>query len=502
MDSELLQEILACPSLPSLPAVAVRVLELTSNPDVRMDELARTIQADQALSAKILRTVNSSFYGLRKRCVSIDKALVLLGLGPVKSLVLGFSLVSALGKDKDSDFDFVDYWRRGLNTAVAGKLIADGCGFGCSDEAFLAGLFQDMGMVACYRAMGKRYSDVVATVGRNHAALFRAEVQAFEIHHAEIGAALAESWRLPADLVIPVKYHERPTACPTEQSRTVRCVAMGNLIHAVLLSEDPTDGLREAYKRGEQWLGLTPEVVDGLIRETGVAARELGSLFELDTAGLPNAEEVLARADRQLIEMARSGGIESYAIRELSGVLTGDDGHDPLTGMLSRDAFGQAVRKAYPSARAGEIELSIVQFAVDGLKELLSQHGQHVQDEVVLGTAVMLLKRFEPMGGVVARVTETDFAVILPRVSRRTAADAAQVVCDQFASSVRGWLPDAPEAGRLIKISGGVATVDKETGAVFTTPELLVEATSRAVQAARGAGGSCVRSFVPRAKAA
>ena len=72
---------------------------------------------------------------------------------------------------------------------------------------------------------------------------------------------------------------------------------------------------------------------------------------------------------------------------------------------------------------------------------------------------------------------------------------------EQFRAAL-DTLPEAPEAGRLIKISGGVATVDKETSAVFATPELLVEATSRAVQAARGAGGACVRSFVPRAKAA
>ena len=501
MDSELLQDILSCSSLPSLPAVAVRVLELTSDPDVRMDELAKTIQADQALAAKILRTVNSSFYGLRKRCTSIDKALVLLGLGPVKSLVLGFSLVTAVGKDGGEGFDFLDYWRRGLETAVSGKLLADCCDLPCADEAFLAGLFQDIGMVAMHRAMGERYEEILSKITR-HAELVRAEIKAFESHHAEIGAALAESWRLPAELVVPVRFHDRPTACPTEYSMTARCVAVGNLIHEVLIAEDPTEALRELYQRADRLLNLNEEETDRLVREAGEAARELGSLFELDTSSMPNPKDVLARADRQLIQMARERQIESFAVRELAGVLSGDKGRDPLTGLLDRDSFAKAVRKAFPEASGGAIDLSVAQFAVDGLSDILARYGQPAQDEVVLGTTVMLLRTFEPMGGIVARVNDTDFAVVLPGTNRRAASDAAQTVCDQFAPALVRWLPDAPDADRTVRVNAGVATVDAETAGAFQSPDLLVAATSRAVQAARGAGGACARVFVPRNKAA
>jgi two-component system, cell cycle response regulator len=501
MDSELLQNILNCSNLPTLPAVAVRVLELTADPDVRMDELASTIQADQALSAKILRTVNSSFFGLRKPCTSIDKALVLLGLGPVKSLVLGFSLVMAVGKDNDAGFDYVSYWRRGLETAVSGKLVADGCGFTCGDESFLSGLFQDIGMVAMFRALGARYGEVVAGV-KDHSDLARAEIDAFETDHAEIGAILAASWKLPSELVVPLKFHDRPTACPTDYSKTARCVALGNLVHAVLIAEEPTEPLRELYKRGEQWLGLKEEAIDELVKEAAKAARELGSLFELDTSSMPNPTDVLARADRQMIKMTREKQFDSYAIRELSGVITGDMGRDPLTGVMDRDAFGQAVRTAHPVATSGQIDLSIAQFAIDGLKSMLEAHSQEAQDEVVLGTTIMLQRAFEPMGGIVARVNDTDFAVVLPRTGRRGAGNTAQAVCDQFLASVRQWLPNINDADRLVRINAGVAYIDADTRGVFVSPELLVEAASRAVQAARGAGGGVVRVFVPRAKAA
>lgn len=501
MDSELLHDILNCPDLPSLPAVAVRVLDLTGDPDVRMDELAKTIQSDQALAAKILRTVNSSFYGLRKRCTSIDKALVLLGLGPVKSLVLGFSLVTGVGRQDGSGFDYMGYWRRGLETAVSGKIIADARGFDCADEAFLAGLFQDVGMIAMLRALKERYAKVLGACP-GHAALARAEIKAFEASHAEVGAVLAASWKLPPELVVPVRFHDRPTACPTEYSRTARCVAVGNLVHTVLVADDPTEPLRDLYRRAEQWLGMDEQSVDELILSAGEAARELGSLFELDTGTMLNPRDVLARADRRLIEMARGKQIESYAVREMAGVLAADSGRDPLTGLLDRESFGKAVRKVFPAASAGDMDLSVAQFAVDGLDAVLASHGPALQDETVLGLTVALLRSFEPMGGLVARVTETDFAVVLPGTGRRAASDAAQSVCDQFPDGLTRWLAGAPDAAASVRISAGVATLDAETARLFVNPELLVGACSRAVQAARGAGGGCARVFVPRSSAA
>ena len=108
MRKDVLEEILSCPSLPSLPAVAVRVIELTSDPNVRLSDLGEMIETDQGLTTKILRTVNSSYYGLRQKCANIQKALVMLGLNPVKSLALSFSLVSAVQDgESEGEFDFV-----------------------------------------------------------------------------------------------------------------------------------------------------------------------------------------------------------------------------------------------------------------------------------------------------------------------------------------------------------------------------------------------------------
>src|SRR5262249_3832394 len=158
---------------------------------------------DQALAAKILRTVNSSFYGLRRPCSTINQALVMLGLSTVKSLALSFSLVASLGAGAHEEFDFVSYWRRGLYTAVAARLTPEAAGILQDGEASLGGLLQDAGRVAMPKALGRKSLHVLLSANP-HRELARLELAAFETQHPEVGAMLAQRWKLPPDLVMPV----------------------------------------------------------------------------------------------------------------------------------------------------------------------------------------------------------------------------------------------------------------------------------------------------------
>src|SRR5271154_4534690 len=124
MTSDLSERIRKCPNLPSLPAIAMQVLELTQKADVDIAEIARLISKDAALSGKILKTVNSSFYGRSQHVSTISHALVILGLQSVKTLVLGFSLVTSLNKNKGKGFKHVLYWRRSLYAATAARTLA------------------------------------------------------------------------------------------------------------------------------------------------------------------------------------------------------------------------------------------------------------------------------------------------------------------------------------------------------------------------------------------
>src|SRR5881275_3717173 len=125
MNDKLLQRIKQCPSLPSLPSIAMQVLSLAQSDDVDIAEIARIISKDPALSGKILRTVNSSFYGRSQHVSTISHALVILGLQSVKALVLGFSLVPSLTKNKSKDFNHLLYWKRSIYAATAARSLAE-----------------------------------------------------------------------------------------------------------------------------------------------------------------------------------------------------------------------------------------------------------------------------------------------------------------------------------------------------------------------------------------
>ena len=123
MNQQLADKIRQCPTLPSLPAIAMQVLELAQRADVDIAEIARLISKDPALSGKILRTVNSSFYGRSQAVSTISHALVILGLQSVKTLVLGFSLVTNLSKTKGNGFKHLEYWRRSIYSATAARTL-------------------------------------------------------------------------------------------------------------------------------------------------------------------------------------------------------------------------------------------------------------------------------------------------------------------------------------------------------------------------------------------
>src|SRR3982750_278433 len=112
MNDQLLAKLKNVSLLPSLPAIAIKVLDLTRQPNVGVADVAKVISNDAALSAKVLRTVNSSFYALPTRVSTINHAASLLGLQSIKTLALGFSLVSSFNSDKSKAFDYNRFWRQ------------------------------------------------------------------------------------------------------------------------------------------------------------------------------------------------------------------------------------------------------------------------------------------------------------------------------------------------------------------------------------------------------
>ncbi|GMV24396.1 MAG: hypothetical protein AMXMBFR58_04270 [Phycisphaerae bacterium] len=494
MEAALLEEVLACPSLPSLPAVAVRVIELTGDRNVSLKELADTIQNDQGLSAKVLRTVNSSYYGLRTRCATINKALVLLGLGPVKALALGFSLVASQQIDPRSGFDLVAYWRRGLYTAVASKSIAEAAQKSFADEAFLAGLLQDIGMMAMFQALGSRYKEVLQATGGDHGKLVRLELESLDMQHPEVGAMLAERWRLPKELVMPVRFHERPTAAPVECADIVRCVALGNIAHDVLTEPDPSQALKRLYAKAEQWFKITPSTMDDTLKVVGQAAKEMSALFKLDTGAAQDVEQVLSRAHAQLSQIRPPMSTNPASEDGLAKLLASDGNVDPLTGAMARSAFDTAIKWAFGVCKTQGGGVGLVQVSVDCLEQATARGGNELGDQVLVGVATLLHKHFIPLGGVVCRLNGGLFSVVLQGVARPAIIRATDEFRIDLERGWPGWRTQTGVAADGMAVSVGVASRDPQEPTGVGSPSELIIAAARAIQKCREEGAAGVRT--------
>jgi diguanylate cyclase (GGDEF)-like protein len=493
MNQDMLERILRCPNLPTLPTVAVRVIELTQNVNVSMDDLTATIQNDQGLAAKILKTVNSSFYGLRRPCASISQALVMLGLSSVKTLALSFSLLQSF-EGADDEFDHVAYWRRGLYTATAAKLIAREAGLPQEEEAFLGGLLQDVGVMAMYMALGRSYLKVILQADSDHRKLARFELAALELQHPDVGAMLVQRWKLPAELVMPVKYHERPTAAPSAYAELVRCVGLGNLAHDVLTDGDSAASLVAFRERAQQWFEIDAPAADALILRLGEAVKELSALFRVKTGLIPEADAILARAKEQIDILASSNGREQAQGSSLGSLVNDGDEFDPLTGVYSREVWLRKIEAAFEESGVDGRSLTCVLLSIDRFDEAARTCGNECADTVLVEAAALIQATFDPLGGLVGRCENAAFGVLISSVDRTQAARLALEIGASIEAQARSWCT----GGWRVTVSIGAATMEAGSRARFQRAATLVAAAHKAMTAAAGAGGNCVRTLSER----
>ncbi|MEO1584460.1 MAG: HDOD domain-containing protein [Planctomycetota bacterium] len=489
MDQELLEEVLSCPTLPSLPAVAVEVIEQTRDPEVKLEHLAKTIENDQGLASKVLRTVNSSYYGLRQKCATIRQALVVLGLSAVKSLALGFSLVSSVDRSDDA-FDFDEYWRRGLFTAVAARSITRAAGCAHEDEAFLAGLLQDIGMAALHASLGSRYTALIDQTGGDHRKLCRFEIAELELQHPDLGAMMAQRWKLPEELVLPVKYHERPSAGPVGAiGDLVRAVGLGGILAEALLATEPLPAMRRFRSKAKDWFNLGNEQVDEIVAEVTTGTKEMASLFDIDAGEIPDAEQLVAQARDQAVEIAIEAPPVPSDDSGMDALLIDSPRYDSVTGLVNDQAFASLYSSMFDAVVKDAEPLSVVRLILKREGENASAKTADV-NRLVVGAATLLRKHFEHAGAVIARTGPMSF-IVASTVNRSVATRTAEAFRQEFSGASESW-------GTPASVTLGVATRDAETVEVFDRPTVLQAAAVQALKAAAASGGGCVKFFTPR----
>lgn len=183
-------------TLPSPSGIGMKILTLTQHEDYSTQEIAAVIQADPALTGRLLKLANSAESGSREKIVTVGEATMRLGVRAVRNVALGFSLVSANRQGTCRGFDYDRYWADSLARAVAAQRIAEVCRLGVPAEAYVAGLLSRIGCLAFACVYPDEYAVIQESV-QGEGERLGAERAKFAITHAEIGACMLGDWGLP-----------------------------------------------------------------------------------------------------------------------------------------------------------------------------------------------------------------------------------------------------------------------------------------------------------------
>ena len=193
-------------SLPTLPIVALRIGEVVHGKNVTVQQVADILRTDPSTSAKLLRLVNSPYFGIPGGVSDVSRAIPFIGFNTLYQLVLSISVLDALGS-KTSAFDIKSLWIHSLSVATAARELATEVRFSDAGGCFTAGLLHDMGKIALAKLDGERLARAYATAKESGISLEAAEQAVGLIPHDKIGSKLAKAWKFPATLATPIEHH-------------------------------------------------------------------------------------------------------------------------------------------------------------------------------------------------------------------------------------------------------------------------------------------------------
>jgi diguanylate cyclase (GGDEF)-like protein len=489
MNPALAERVRQCPNLPTLPSVAVQVLDLAARADVDIAEIARIISKDPALSGKILRTVNSSFYGRSQHVSTISQALVILGLQSVKTLVLGFSLVTNLSKNKSKGFKHLTYWKRSVFAATAARILAGKVGLVQQEEAFLVALLMDIGMLVMDQVLGEAYSELHAQV-KSHSDLSAAEKATFGMTHAEVGGLLATHWKLPPLLTEPITYHHDPEG---EKDPTLRRLAemvqTSGRCADVYVDEEPAWAIAEVREAFVRLWQLPAADADTLLEEIGSRTKEVASLFEINIGSSASYEAILKKANEALVEITLASQQQATTLAQQNVQLKKAATTDGLTGLANRATFDEFLAGHFASAVAERKPISVLMLDIDKFKSINDKYGHPTGDQVlrVIGNLVQAAARPSDLA---ARYGGEEMTLVLPGTTKPTAAAIAETIRRAIAAN------PVAIGNTKVAVSASIGVATYETPACpFTEPAHLIKAADLAVYAAKHGGRNCVRVF-------
>ena len=474
--------------LPTLPGIAVKILELVKNVNSNINDISDIISSDPSLSAEVLKTVNSALYGLPSKITTVHRAANLLGISTIKNLSLSFSLIKKYRTGNKNFFDYTDFWKKSLTGATASKLLATNIHPDIADDAFFVGLFCDIGILAIVQCMPEQYSLILKEMEKTQCTFHEAERQILGFDHAEISGYLTHQWGFPETFSVPIRYHHQPDQLQDTSDNNIehhtKFLHLASAYTDFMNHPDKTLRLGLIEHFGETHGFSDKYDIEETILQLQIQTADVFTLFDIEIVEEMDYSEIIEEARKELINLSEDfiGRFveQQRHIEKLSEMAS----RDGLTGLINRRRFDELINTEIAKAKQYNKEFSLILADIDYFKKVNDIYG-HLAGDWVLKLVSNFLKDDLRTSDIVARYGGEEFGIILSE----TPEDLANVTIDRLRKRLAEFQFNYEGQKISITLSFGIASFTP--GQDIPYLELIRKADSALYEAKRTGRNKC-----------
>lgn len=265
----------------AIPEITTRIMDVVENPKATARDMHDIVKCDPALAARVLKVVNSAFYGLPSQIANLDRAIIMLGLSAVKNIALAASISRLFTPEPICEqFEARDLWKHSIAVGVCSRLLARKVTREFAEEAFVAGLVHDMGLLIEHQLFGAKLRQVALRCFHQIEDFRTVERELIGADHEAFGAALAVKWKFPQSLRNAIAYHHDPARLNPEFRRLAAFVCIADVCccqikHGFYL----TAAHQQLSNELLQEVGLTPATLETITAELPANIAETEAIF-------------------------------------------------------------------------------------------------------------------------------------------------------------------------------------------------------------------------------
>jgi diguanylate cyclase (GGDEF)-like protein len=485
-DHEILKRLSSKNALPTLPGIAIKIIEAIRKEDFDLRELADIVTKDPPLTTQVLKTINSPFYGLPRKITSVFHAVNLLGATTLKNLALSFTLLKTFDGSGRGHFGKNQFWKNSLTAAIACQCMARKLCPQVASDAFTLGLIHDIGFLALTQQMPDQYNLVATDDGAPETGSWdfhEKEAQVFGFSHMNVGGYLLRSWGLPESFFLPVAHHHCPEDMESTDSITgklARMLHLASIFIDVFNGSEPNMAFKllDYYSRR---YGYHDDIdVLEIADDIRGNIKAVSPIFDLCIEDEKKHVEIIESARTALIDVSMdymNALIEQKRrIDELTQYVT----LDSMTGLLNYQQFYRQLQKELSRASRYESPLSIIFCDIDNFKSINDTYGHLAGDAVIRAISDRLKEALRDSDSI-ARYGGEEFAIILPE----TSAGQACIVAERLRQMIRSMKVVSHDATIVVSISLGIASLGSD---IKISAEEMVKRSDEALYMAKRTG--------------